>query len=308
MPTSNTLLSPYRLMIIKVFLSACFWGATFIAGKMAAPFITPSILSFMRLSVASTFLFIVISKRGGLPKLNKQQIIGVAVLGLTGSVMYNIFMQIGLDTVSATRASLISATTPLYVTLGAIIFFKEKLSKLQLFGVLITSFGASLIITNGNYSIGSALTMGDLAVFGGMLSWAVYTLAGKIVLKTIEPLAATTWSAIFALIMLVPFAGYELYMYEVSFPIEVWCAALYLGVFGTGLAFVWFSDAIKVIGAARASVFLNFEPLSAVVLASMLLNESITIIMAIGGALCLFGIYLTNQNPINAKHKELAKQ
>ncbi len=303
MTKSQTFFSPYALVIIKVFLSACFWGATFIAGKLASPFTSPSILGFMRLSVASIFLIIVISKRGGLPKLNKKQFFGVAVLGLTGSVMYNFFMQLGLDTVSATRASLISATTPLYVTLGALTIFKERLTKLQLLGVIITSIGAALIVTNGNFSLGTALTFGDLAVFAGMLSWAIYTLAGKVVLREVEPLAATTWSAIIALFMFAPLAIYEYNTQVVSFPIEVFGAALYLGIFGTGLAFVWFSDAIKVLGAARASVFLNFEPLSAVILAGIILGESVTLIMAIGGALSLFGIYLTNNKPVETQAK-----
>jgi hypothetical protein len=68
----------------------------------------------------------------------------------------------------------------------------------------------------------------------------------------------------------------------------------YLGVFGTVVGFVWYYEGIKSIGPSRASQFINLVPVSAIVLAFFLLDEPITASLAIGAALVVVGVYITN--------------
>jgi drug/metabolite transporter (DMT)-like permease len=74
-----------------------------------------------------------------------------------------------------------------------------------------------------------------------------------------------------------------------------WLNLAYLGVCGTVLGFVWYYQGIRKIGAIRASQFINFVPVSAIVLAFLLLGEPVTPSLVAGGALVVCGVYLTNR-------------
>ena len=73
-----------------------------------------------------------------------------------------------------------------------------------------------------------------------------------------------------------------------------WFSIFYLGFFGTVVGFVWYYQGIKVIGPMRASQFINFVPVSALLLAFFFLKEPITPSLVIGGMFVIMGVYLTN--------------
>jgi drug/metabolite transporter (DMT)-like permease len=68
----------------------------------------------------------------------------------------------------------------------------------------------------------------------------------------------------------------------------------FLGAFGTAVAFVWFNDGVRRLGAARAPVFINLVPVFAVAFGALLLGERIDASMVAGGALVLAGVYTLN--------------
>jgi drug/metabolite transporter (DMT)-like permease len=74
-----------------------------------------------------------------------------------------------------------------------------------------------------------------------------------------------------------------------------WLSIVYLGIFGTCLGFVWYYEGIKQIGPAKSAVFINFVPISAVIMSFFLLGETVDASLLIGAALVLSGIYLTNR-------------
>mgnify|MGYP000288919529 FL=1 len=73
-----------------------------------------------------------------------------------------------------------------------------------------------------------------------------------------------------------------------------WFSLFYLGVFGTVLGFVWYYEGIKKIGPSKASLFINFVPISAILLAFLFLDEPLTISLLAGAAMVSLGGYLTN--------------
>jgi drug/metabolite transporter (DMT)-like permease len=74
-----------------------------------------------------------------------------------------------------------------------------------------------------------------------------------------------------------------------------WLSLLYLGIFGTVLGFVWYYEGIKAIGPMKASQFINFVPISAIVLAFLILGEPVTPSLLVGTILVCSGVYLTNR-------------
>ncbi len=287
-------------LIIKMLLCALFWGGTFIAGKIAATYASPPFLGLLRFFFASLLLIAYLLFTNNIKAmfvLTKKQFIGVTILALSGIWAYNLFFFYGLQTVPAARASLIVANNPLLIALGAALFLKEKLTPLKFLGILTSICGASIIISNGDImAVLSSFTQGDIAILFCVVTWAIYSLVGKVVLKSLTPLIAVTWACIIGTLLFIPFALNEETMQNLpSFPLELWLCALYLGLFGSALGFVFFYQAVKGLGATKSGVFINFVPVFGVVLSAIFLNEDISPAMIFGGMFTILGVYLTNK-------------
>ncbi len=295
--TSKISTNKETIVTIKVILACAFWGGTYVAGKISAPAISAPVFGFLRFFIASIFLYYICKRRKEEIKLEKKNFIPLLLLSLSGCVLFNFFIQLGLETVSATKTSLIAATQPLFITLFAILLLGEKVNFLQSFGLFISMIGAALVITDGNFSsIHTILTIGDLYVILGFTCWIIYALLGKKLVQNISPLLSSTTISIMAMCIFAPFALHDFIYLENNFSIPVLLSCAYCGIAATALAFVWFSDGLKVIGATRSSIYLNLEPISAVLLAILILGESLSLIMALGGIITFIGLYLTNIN------------
>lgn len=287
------------LTYVKLLFAAFFWGGTFIAGRVVARDVGPFSAAFLRFTVASTFLLIMTWKADGkFPVLAKRQIIPVILLGMTGVFSYNVFFFKGLRLVEAGRASLIIANNPVFISLFAVLFFKERLSLLKFAGIIISVFGAIIVISRGNLAeiLTGNLGMGELYIFCCVLSWAAYSLIGKAIMTTLSPLASVSYSAVVgAAALFIPAYVEGLLRDIVSYSIPAWLSIFYLGFFGTVLGFVWYYEGIKKIGPTGASQFINFVPVSAIVLAFLMLGEPITLSLFVGAIFVISGVYLTNR-------------
>lgn len=282
----------------KLILTAFFWGGTFIAGKGLAHHIDPYSAAFFRFVIASIFLiFLTIRMEGGLPKIGLRQVIHVTLLGMTGIFSYNICFFTGLSFINANRASLIIATNPIFISLFSALIFKESLTPLKITGLCLSVIGAMVVISNGDPALilESGLGRGEAAIFGCVLSWVAYSLLGRPLMKDLSPMASVCYSSIAGtLLLLIPALGHHVLSNAPGYTLVEWGSLFYLGFFGTVLGFFWYYQAIREIGPMKAGVFINFVPLSAIILAWLILGESITPAILSGGALVISGVYLTN--------------
>lgn len=261
----------------------------------------PFAASFLRFAIASVFLlFITWRVDGKLPAIKKTQIIPIILLGMTGVFAYNVLFFKGLKIIEAGRASLIIANNPIFITLFASYFFKEKLNPIKVTGIIISVIGAIIVISRGNpiELLNGNVGWGEFYIFCCVLTWVAYTLIGKAVMTDLSPLVSVSYSsAVGAVALFVP-AYFEGMMRDlVHYSTADWFGIFYLGFFGTVLGFVWYYQGIKIIGPMKASQFINFVPISAVLLAFFMLGESITLSLLVGTIFVISGVYLTNTVP-----------
>ncbi|GFK92654.1 4-amino-4-deoxy-L-arabinose-phosphoundecaprenol flippase subunit ArnE [Fundidesulfovibrio magnetotacticus] len=289
------------LTTVKLFATAVIWGGTFIAGRMLGPEIAPLSASFLRFVAANLFLVPLWLLTEGRPKRpDTGTALLVLGLGATGVFGYNVFFLWGLKSVPAARAAMIVAGNPVFIALLSRLFFKEPLGRVKAMGVCLCILGASVVIGRGNplEVFSGAVTLGDAAIVGAMLTWVAYSLLGKRVMGRLTPLAAVTLSCLAGMCMLLPPALAEgLAAQAAGLSWKGWAAIVYLGFFGTGLGFLWFYQGIQRLGASRAAVFINFVPVSAAVLGAALLGEPVDASIIAGGALVLTGVALANRPP-----------
>jgi drug/metabolite transporter (DMT)-like permease len=286
------------IIYLKLILMAFFWGGTFVVGRTLAQTVGPFAAAFFRFVFASIFLVLLLRRaEGRLTWPEKSQIIPVIFLGLTGALLYNFFFLKGLKIIEAGRASVIIANNPIIIALFSAYFFKERLNLVKVIGIIISVGGAIVVISRGRVFevFQGGLGLGEVYIFCCVASWVAFSLVGKTVMDDLSPLRSVTCTSVAGTLFLAPPAflegGFGFLDYA---PVE-WAMIFYLGFFGTVLGFLWYYQGIQKIGPTRAGLFINFVPISAILLAFIFLGEPITVSLLAGTVMVSSGVYLTNR-------------
>jgi len=287
---------------LKLLFAMLVWGGTFTSARLLGNELDPAISAFLRFLLASSFMLALLYfKEGRLPSVNGKQFLPLLGMGLTGIAMYNLLFFYGLVHTEAGRGSLITATNPLLTALGAALIFKERFTLIRVFGFLLCISGAILIITRGELSslLSDGIGKGEFAFIGCAFSWAAYTLIGRFISSQLSSLAVIAYASSIGTVILF-FAALNANLFGVlgAITINAGMNLLYLSLLATVIGFVWFQEGVKVLGAAKAAVFIYFMPVSAVFWAWLILDEKFTLILAIGAILVISGIYLVNKKEL----------
>jgi len=276
------------------------WGGTFIAGRVISAHLPPATAGFVRFVFATLALLAALHFTEGLraiSRITRRQLLGTMALGATGIFAYNLLFFTALSVLPAGRTSLIIALNPVVTLLIAAALLGDRLSATRWLGVTLALLGVWVVVTRGDLAqITQSLGKGELAMFGAVCAWAVYTLLGRKLLQGLSPVLATLWAAIWGTLFLGLLALRDLpHVHAASFTPEVWAGLVFLGVFGTAVAFVWYYEGLRQLGAARTVVFNNLVPVFGVLLGWLILGEPLSASLLAGGALAIFGVFLVNR-------------
>jgi drug/metabolite transporter (DMT)-like permease len=214
---------------------------------------------------------------------------------MTGIFLYALCFFYGLKHISAGRGALVVALTPVVVALAAWFLGQERMTPLKLAGIAIAMAGCLTVIGNGNplALLHGSVGIGEWLILGCVLCWTAYTFIGRHATKTLSPIAATLWASLIGALLLgittLIQGGTDLAEWSPA----VWASVIFLAVGGTALAFTWFADGVKRLGAARASAFVNLVPVFAVLQAAVLLDERLGLSVLAGGLLVIAGVWMT---------------
>lgn len=291
-----------------LFFATATWGSAFIAGKVAVKDFEPATVAFLRFLGASILLFPIMwlmEKNRKKPTLKDYGLF--AVLGLTGIAVYNICFFIATKHAPVIKSSLFIASNPVLIVLLSGLFLKETITKNHMIGMVIALTGVTFIITDGHLL--SLFQYGfetiDFVLLGAVISWALYSVVGKVVLKKFSAVESTTYAVAFGTIFLFPFAYMETSWQDVlNANFSTWIAISHMSIFVTVVSFIMYYYGIKEVGAAKASIFINVMPVSAVLMATIFLGETFTLAQGIGAAFVLTGVYIgTNTKLFRRKLK-----
>ncbi len=284
---------------LKLLLMALFWGGTFIAGRLLVGEVEPFAAAFLRFAIASIVLLIItLRTHKKLPPIQRNQWFPLLILGLSGVFAYNFLFFRGLQLIEAGRAAVIIANNPIVIAIFAAIYFGEKLNLLKIIGIILSVCGAIVVITQGDPAslLRNGIGVGDLYILGCVGCWVTYSLVGRSAMRGLSPLVAVTYSALIGTLLLFPAAWLEGLPKQIAdYSLTAWLSLFYLGLCGTVLGFVWYYQGIQKIGSTRAGQFINFVPISAIILSAWLLDEPLTTSLLIGVFLVSSGVYLTNR-------------
>jgi len=274
-----------------------FWGGTWIAARVVVQEVPPLAAAVWRFlfSVASLGAIVFWHYRR-IPWLKRQEWLYVLALGATGIFLYNICFLFGMQHMTAGRGALVVALNPVMVTLGAWLLLGESMTRMKALGSAVALIGCLTVIGKGSplAPLTGDIGSGELLILACAVLWATYTLVGRVAMRTISPLLATTYASLAGWLMLLAVAlVHSPAALAPNYSPRSWAALLFLGLLGTTLGFTWFNQGVQKIGAARASIFINLVPVAAVLQAAWLLDERPGPSVLLGGLLVLAGVALT---------------
>lgn len=264
------------------------WSSAFVFTKIALEYFSPSSIGVLRYLCASLFfLFLAFNKRIGLPDVRDIPLFLIS--GAMGFSLYMTFFNIGAGKISPATASIIISTAPIFTAVFSLIIFKEKIKLLGWIAIAI-EFCGILVLTlwDGVFTI----NIGIIWMLGSAICISIYNLFQRHTIKKYTALQATAYSVFAGTILLLfnlPLATTQL----ISAPGRHLFAILFMGVFPSAIAFLWWSKAL--VTAEKTSdvtIFMFVTPFLATFLGFLLIGEIPSTATMFGGVIILAGLFL----------------
>jgi drug/metabolite transporter (DMT)-like permease len=275
------------------------WGGSFIATKIVVGQISPTAVVWLRFTMGIPILFVAVllRKQFAFPKGNEWWYF--ALLGFLGITFHQWLQSNGLQTAQATTTAWIVSTSPAFIAVLGWLVLKERLNLLQSLGIVLAMLGVLAVVSKGDLStiaVGKFGTYGDFLILISSVNWAVFSILSRRGLKSHPSTRMTFWvMTIGWLITSVAFLANKNYVEFPQLDLRGWMAMLFLGILTTGFAYIAWFDALSQLPAAQTGAFLFIEPLTSMVVAAVVLNEQITLVSILGGAVILVGIWMVNR-------------
>ncbi len=275
-----------------------FWGASFVATKVALETFTVSGLIFIRFGFSALlFIGVKVFFRSKKP-FTVTAHFKLFVMALFDPGLFYYLQTWGLKYTTASKASLIIATVPVAVLIFARLLLGERIRPAAVIGVVFSLTGIGMIVYADpafQWCMNSQF-YGDLLMLGAMVSAALYIVAARDLGRIYSAWDITATQILYGALFYAPFFFMDpsgSTPGNLSLPSII--AVFYLVVFATFLGFLFNNYGLTQIQASRASVFMNGIPVSATITAWVILDERLTGLQMIGAAMVLSGVWMANR-------------
>ncbi|MBX5328454.1 MAG: DMT family transporter [Candidatus Bathyarchaeota archaeon] len=283
---------------LLIVAASVIWGTMGIFGKLAFAYgIDPITLTALRIVISSsTMLLALLLFRRSLLKIEKKDLPQLIIFGVLAVALQRVAYFYTVDLTTATIAAVMFYTYPVFVTVHASIFLKEKITSTVILAIVLAFSGVALVVKA--YEV-AWLNTNLLGLAFGILTSLLFALY-FLMCRTLRT-RYTNWTLLLygdgiGAIALIP----TLFLSSsqiVNYPPQLWTLIIIIGLFPSLTAYLLFSYALKYVESAKGSILSVIEPLSAAAFSITILGEKFEIWQAAGVALALTGIILLFYKP-----------
>ena len=287
------------IAILEATFAVTVWGASFVATKVAVQEVSPVTVVWLRFTIGVVILGLATLMRRQFALPERGEVGYFALLGFLGITFHQWLQSTGLVTAQATTTAWIVATMPIFIAILGWLVLAEKISWRQGLGITVAVLGALLVLSKGDLAAlagGRFGTRGDFLVMLSAPNWAVFTILSRRGLRRYPATGmmffVMVFGWLFSSILFIIRGGLDEWP---AFSVDGWLSVGFLGVFCSGLAYIFWYDALKAMPAAQAGAFLYLEPFVTVIVAALILGEPLLVSSLLGGAAILFGVWIVNR-------------
>jgi drug/metabolite transporter (DMT)-like permease len=280
-----------RRVILALVLNQILSAGTHLIGKATVNAIGPLSTALIRFVAASIVLLLLQLLRRERERIAREDIPKILLLGFLVIPVNQGFFLFGLSESTASHAALLYALTPIIVFLLARRFLHEGDAAVKLVGIAAAFVGAALILLDRGLAREMSVMRGDLLMLVAVLSWALYTIGSKDLVRRYDPMTLTTWVLVAGTVMSLPAAlipGALPPLRALTLP--VWGGLAYLAVGTSVIAYPLWLYALRRIEASKVAITTNAQPVLTSVLSWFLFGERFGPAFFCGAALILFGV------------------
>jgi drug/metabolite transporter (DMT)-like permease len=291
-------MSRASLAYLAIIITTVLWSSSLIFAKLIFAEVGPIVFVALRYTLACPFLLVVT-----LQHKKKQTIQDVKinwkillVAGLSGPFISQILQYVGLDLTTASDALLLMNLTPIFAVILASPILSEKITPEKVIGLILATTGAILIVANTTpefTAVGIWRLVGDLIVIVSTIFFAVNGIAGKIAMKSVDAISTTFYSTLFV----VPFIWVSAILLDdvmvlFTMSLQAWIIVLWVGIVNTAIAFILYYESMKNIEASLVQIMLNLIAVWGVLMSVFILDETVTYLQILGGAITVVGVVI----------------
>jgi len=277
----------------QLILAMLFYGVSFVSTKIVLGAFGPVTVLAIRLILSSVFLVVLdrlIPGRQDRKWPSRADLPPILLLTLFQPLVYFIAENFGLQHVSASIASIIIATIPVFTPFVAGPILGERIGRWGVAGLALSLGGVAIIVLERQLEA-QYTPLGLVLIFTAVLAAVGYSVVVRKTPVRYRPLTLVKLQSLIGMPIIVILALITEGVPRGLPGTEVALHLVYLGIFPSSVAFVFFSSGIRTLGASRANVFTNLVPGFTAVFAWLLIGEVFTLQKILGMAVVIAGVF-----------------
>lgn len=282
------------------------WAGNFIAAKIGLLYLPPLAMASFRVVLAGAvmipgyFSCLRLSTFAEAAELRRRGFGGrdfwtFVYLGFFGVTINQMCFTIGLHFTSVSHSAVIVGLSPIYTLVLALLFRLERATGHKVVGMVIALAGVAVLASENGISPHSASMEGDAITMAGSVGFAMYGVLGKRVAARFDTLSMTAFTHFAGALIVLPLAIREaralLLAGQRQLPWPAWGALLYMAVFSSALAYVFYFWLLRYLEASQLSAFTYLLPVLATILGILWLGERGSWVQVLGAVMSLGGVY-----------------
>ena len=286
----------------QVIIACILWGFSFVWTEVGLDSFRPVTLVLLRLVIATILLYIVARSMNKISNIKQGDWKYFMLLAAMEPYVYFMGETYAQTMVSPTLTSVVISTIPVFAPIPAFLFLKERLSLSNILGILLSLCGVlCIVLTNSAELAGNVI--GIALLFLAVVSALVYGIVLRKLAFRYNSISIVFYQNLIGLLYFLPtfFITDFHRMGELPILPNAVFSVVMLAIFASVIAFIFFSNGVRVLGVARSNVFCNVMPVFTAFFAWIVVGEILTPTKVIGIIIVIIGLFVSQRHSKNTK-------